>query len=323
MGVAQPYMLTIPAGIRSIGNHGHRRPASVQGNLVSGEGLSADGGQGGFDEIAEVSFALRIADTQCGSVAIALFRQFTPPELGVEVAADQLEEWIGRVLVRQGRGDLESLFILLIVVVKVDGQVEAGFGRCERAFRYGALELANAFLLAAAGDAHEEAEDAGGRGEGVGVIVVEAEAHVGVGEIGVESDGAQETFAGADTGAGGVAVFTAQGIDACDERVAHACIELHLGGVLLRDLGLGERGGFRGEVEIVLVGGKLGAVARVGHAVFEFGGGAPDPPPEGFAFQEIAERVGGSLLLQVAGALDGGGEIAGIDLIEDGGNGWG
>ena len=291
--------------------------------MSSNGGLSGNGGQGGFDQNLEVIFALRIADTQCGGMAIAPFRQFTPSELGVEVAADQLEEWIGRVLVREGRGDLESLFVLLIVVVKVDRQVEAGFGWSERAFRYGALQLANAFLFAASGDAHEEAEDAGGRGERVGVIVVEAEAHVGVGEIGVECDGAQETFARADTGAGGVAVFSAQGIDACDERVAHSSVELHLGGVVKRDLRFGERTGFRGQLEIVLIGGELGAVARVGHAVFEFGGGAPDPPPEGFALQEIAERVGGLLLLQVAGTLDGGGEIAGIDLIEDGGNGWG
>jgi hypothetical protein len=289
----------------------------------SSGGLSADRGQGGFDEILEVSFALRIADTECGRVAIGLFRQFTPPKLGVEVAADQLEERIGRVLFRERPDDLQSFFVLLIVVVKVDGQVEASFGWSERAFRYGALQLANAFLLAAAGDAHEEAEDAGGRGESVGVIVVEAEPHVGVGEVRIESGCAQQTFARADTGACGVAVFSAQGIDARDERVAHSGVELHLGGVVLRYLGLGERGGFRGEFEIVLIGGELGAVARVGHAVFKFGGGAPDLPPEGFAFQEIAERMGGLLLLQVAGTLDGGGEIAGIDLIEDGGSGWG
>ena len=33
-------------------------------------------------------------------------------------------------------------------------------------------------------------------------------------------------------------------------------------------------------------------------------------------FQEIAERMFGTLLLEAASAFDGGGEIAGIDLVE-------
>ena len=78
-------------------------------------------------------------------------------------------------------------------------------------------------------------------GEGVGVIVVKTEADVGVGKIRVECDGAQETFARADAGARAIAVVSAQAVDAREQRVAHAGVELHLGGVVQRNLRLGKQ----------------------------------------------------------------------------------
>ena len=68
----------------------------------------------------------------------------------------------------------------------------------------------------------------------------------------------------------------------------------------------------------MIVGGEFGATAGVGHVVFEFGGGAPDFPGEGFVFEEIADGMVGAVLLEFVGGVDGGGEVAGIDLVEDG-----
>ena len=107
-------------------------------------------------------------------------------ELGVEVAADEVEDGIGRIFFFERGGDFEGLLVFLIVVVKADSEIEAGFDRSEVAFGDGVVELADAFLFVAAGDAHEEAKHFRHGGERVGVIVVEAEAEVGVGEIGIE-----------------------------------------------------------------------------------------------------------------------------------------
>lgn len=80
----------------------------------------------------------------------------------------------------------------------------------------------------------------------------------------------------------------------------------------------GELDDFGGEVEVVIVGGKFGTAASVGHAVFVFGGGAPDFPAEGFVLEEVADGVVGAILLEFVGGVDGGGEVAGIDLVENG-----
>ncbi len=258
-----------------------------------------------MNEIADVSVAFLVADGERGCGAIALFGLLTTSELGVEIAEDELKEWIRRVFFREWMSNLEGLLVLLIVVVKADGEVEASLRGRENTFGDGALQLLNAFLFVAAGNAHEETEDACSGREGVGVIVVKAESGVSVGELGVERDRAQETFTGANASTRAIAIFSAQAVKAGEQCVAHAGVELHFGGVLLRDLGLGEGGGFGGEFQVVLVGRELGAMPRIAHAVFEFGGGAPDFPPEGFGFEKIAERVSRLIGLEAAGAFDG------------------
>jgi hypothetical protein len=57
---------------------------------------------------------------------------------------------------------------------------------------------------------------------------------------------------------------------------------------------------------------------RIAHAVSEFGGSAPDLPPNRFCFEEIAKRMFGMVLLEAPRAFGGAGEIAGIDLVEYG-----
>ena len=243
-------------------------------------------------------------------------------ELGVEVAANQVEDGIGRIFFFEGRGDFEGLVVFLIVIVEADGEVEAGFDAGKFAVGGGVVELANAFLFVAAGDAHEEAKHFHRRGERVGVIVVETEAEVGIGEIRVEGFGASEAFAGTDAVACGEFRFGAEAVKPGHEGVAHAGIEVHVGGGWSvaggGDVMFGELNDLGGEVEEVIVSGELGAATGVGHVVFEFGGGTPDFPGEGLVFEEIADGVVGAVLLEFLGGVDGGGEVAGIDLGEDG-----
>ncbi len=243
-------------------------------------------------------------------------------ELGVEVAADEVKDWIGWVFFFEGGGDFEGLFVFLVVVVEAEREIEASLYRSKLAFGDGVIELADTFLFVAAGDAHKKAEHFCERGKRVGVIVVEAEAEVGVGEIGIESCGADEAFASADSVAGGRFGFAAQSVETGVERVAHAGVEMHVGGgggvAGSGDVMFGELDDFGCEIEVVIVGGEFGAAAGVGHVVFEFGGGAPDFPGEGFGFEEVADGVVGAILLELAGGGDRGGEVAGIELGEDG-----
>jgi hypothetical protein len=88
---------------------------------VARGGLGTDCGQGGLDQASDVSVALRIVYAKLGGGAIGLRSQFTLSQLGVKVAADELEERIGRIFVRQRAGNLKRLLVLLIVVVEKDG----------------------------------------------------------------------------------------------------------------------------------------------------------------------------------------------------------
>ncbi len=243
-------------------------------------------------------------------------------ELGVEVAAHEVENGIGGIFFFQGRGDFQRLLVFLVVVMEADREVKAGLDRSERAFENGVVELADAFLFAAAGNAHEEAEHFRHRGECVGVVVVQAETEVGVGEIGIEGFGADESLASADAVASGGLRFTAKTVEAREERIAHAGVEVHVGGRCgvagSCDVVFGQLDDFGGELEIGLVPGEFGATSRVRHAVLVFGGSAPDFPADRFVFKEVADGVVRAILLEFVGRIDGGSEIAGIDLVEDG-----
>src|SRR5256884_1833188 len=103
---------------------------------------------------------------------------------------------------------------------------------------------------------YEEAKDSGHGAQGVHVIVVKADAKIGVGQIRIESLGAQKMIASADAKAGGVAVFSAQGIEARGRGIRHARVELHLRGFLLLELGGSKRGGGGRQFEVMLVGWK-------------------------------------------------------------------
>jgi hypothetical protein len=85
-------------------------------------------------------------------------------ELGVKIAADKLKEWIGRIFFHERARYLEGALVLVIVVVEVDGQIEARLLRSEKPRGNSVLQLTNAFLLAATGNAHEKSKNACGSG---------------------------------------------------------------------------------------------------------------------------------------------------------------
>ena len=72
----------------------------------------------------------------------------------------------------------------------------------------------------------------------------------------------------------------------------------------------------------MLVGGKLGPVPSVGHAIFEFRRGAPNSPPQSVGFEQIAQRVIGLLFLDPLRVRDGRIQIEGVDLFDGLGSSW-
>src|SRR5919108_6446512 len=69
----------------------------------------------------------------------------------------------------------------------------------------------------------------------------------------------------------------------------------------------------------MLVGGKFRAAARIAHSIFELGRRAPEAPPEGVGFQQVAEGVFGMLFLELLGGLLRTVEIERIDFFKNAG----
>jgi hypothetical protein len=178
---------------------------------------------------------------------------------------------------------------------------------------------AQAFLLGASGDAHEKPQDSGHGTEGVHVVVVEAEAHVSIGEAGIQSFGAEKMIAGADSGAGSVAIFAAKCIKTRRCCVGHSRIELHFGGFVLLTLRFGQRRGLGGQLKIMPIIAGFGAAPRVGHSIFEFRRGTPNSPPYRFGLEKIAQRMIGVFLFHALRCFDGSRKVKGINLVENGG----
>lgn len=203
-------MITLRSGGGQRGNW--REKAAICGlGRVGGANLlvCAQGLQRGVDQGLNVSVGVVVGKVLRCCGAVGRDGLVFAVELEKEVAANEMEDGIGRVFFFQGRRDLQGLLVFLVVVVEANGEIEAGFDWSKRAFDNGAIELADAFLFVAAGNAHEEAKHFRHRGKRVGVVVVEAEAEVGVGEVGVKRLGADEAFAGADSVAGGGFRFAA------------------------------------------------------------------------------------------------------------------
>jgi len=225
-------------------------------------------------------------------------------ELGVHIAEEQAEDGVLRIFGDERLEEVCGARVLAVVVAQVDGEVEARFDGRHASGGDGALELADAFRFVPARDAHEPAQHPGDAGERVYIIVVEADAHVGVGEVGVERDGAQHVLAPAHAGARDGQPLPTQRVQPCLERVADAGVEVQLGRFFFFEARIGQRNRFVGQGEVGCVIGLLGTAPRADEAVTRLQRRAVDLPPHRFAFEQKAERVVGIGSLQLAEQRD-------------------
>src|SRR6266481_9847275 len=98
-------------------------------------------------ELPDTGLTLRILDWRGACGAIASQSLQLSAKLGIEVAARQLKERIGRVLFNERAEDGERLFILLIVTMEIQREIEARDVGCENALCHGVFEQAYSFLL--------------------------------------------------------------------------------------------------------------------------------------------------------------------------------
>ncbi len=92
-------------------------------------------------------------------------------------------------------------------------------------------------------------------------------------------------FASADTEAGGVAILSAQSVEARRGGIGQAGIELHFRGLVPLKLNGSKRGCGGRQFEVALVRLKFRAAAGIAHSILEFRRSAPEAPPERVRFQ--------------------------------------
>src|SRR5258705_421359 len=114
----------------------------------------------------------RIAERRRARGTIALASFFLAAQLGKKIAARQLKQRIRWIFLGQRADYFQRAIVLLIVVVKVDGQIKPRFRWNQYTFFDSVLELADAFLLVPARNTHEKSQDACSRRERIDVIVV-------------------------------------------------------------------------------------------------------------------------------------------------------
>ena len=159
----------------------------------------------------DARLTLEVAHLQRSGSAITEQCWLFAAELGVEIAARQLKERVGGIFLRQRADDGQGVLILLVVTIQIHGEIKASHTGSENAIGDGMLEQAESLLFRTAGNAHEKSQDSCHGAERVDIVVIKAEAKIGIREAGVESLGAKEVFASADTEAGGVALSVTDG----------------------------------------------------------------------------------------------------------------
>lgn len=321
-------MLTILTGIRSMQSRDAESGAvpkdtSIRRNFGDESRTGrfprqVQSANGSPNQLLDVRLAFRIGYRQGAGGAIAEQGLGFSPKLGIEIAARQLKKWIRGIFVAKRTDDRKRPLVLLIVTMQVHGEIKAGHARGENALRYGMFEQPDALLLRAAGNTHEEAQDSCDAAEGVHIVVVKAESEVGVSQAGIKNLGAKKVFPSTNAKTGGIAIFPAQAVKACRRGVCHARVELHFRGFALLKVGGSERGGFGGQIKVVLVGGEFRAAASVAHSVLVFGRNTPGAPPERFCLEKISKRMIGVFYLHLLGGFSCAFKIKGIDLLENG-----
>src|ERR1700722_1108499 len=125
-----------------------------------------------------------------------------------------------RIASGQRLGDRKSILVMLIVRAEIPREIETRIYRHPRAVLDPDAHLANSFLLVSSRKSHEKSQHAGDGRKGVDVIVVEAESGSGVGHIGIKLERAHEFGAACYACVGDGALFIAERIEACLQRVA-------------------------------------------------------------------------------------------------------
>src|SRR5260370_9177264 len=101
---------------------------------------------------------LRIAD--CGDTgrAVAVTSLFSTAKLGEKIAPRQLKERVRRVSLHQGADYHERSLILLVVILKIDGQIKARLRGHEDSIFNGSLQLSDPLFLASPGPTHHKSQ---------------------------------------------------------------------------------------------------------------------------------------------------------------------
>ena len=161
-----------------------------------------------------------------------MFRGFCgAAQFGVQIAEQQLEDWISGIAFDERLRDFDGAFVLIVKCAQISGEVEAHFYGRHDAVVNADLHLADAFRPAAARNSHEEAQDFHGGRKRIHVVVVEAEAGGSVWHLRIEFEGAQKFGAGGDSVMRDRAIFTTQDFQADFQGKTHAGVEMHIRGV--------------------------------------------------------------------------------------------
>ena len=123
--------------------------------------LQAQCGSGSSDQVLEMRLTVGISGWHGAYGSIRGQGLLLPTEFGVEVAASQLKKGVCRIFLNERGDDTECLFVLLIVAMQVQREIEASDIRRDDALRHGVFELAHPVLFGAAGNTHEKAQDSG------------------------------------------------------------------------------------------------------------------------------------------------------------------
>jgi hypothetical protein len=100
-------------------------------------------------------------------------------ELGFEVALEEQEDGIVRILAGETFGNGGGALVFVVVGAQVLGETEAGFDGGDLSVLHGVLDLTNSSGLIGAGHAEKESERLDNERECANEIVVEVESGIG------------------------------------------------------------------------------------------------------------------------------------------------
>src|SRR5260370_38256592 len=115
----------------------------------------------GAHQLLHVGPTLHILDRQRARGAITDQSLLFTTKLCIEVSARQLKYRVRRVLFNEWAEDVERLFILLIVTMRIQRKIKAGNIGSENALRDGVLKQAHSVLFRTSRDTHEKSQNLG------------------------------------------------------------------------------------------------------------------------------------------------------------------